>query len=70
MKMVIGGAFQGKTKAAGKLFGLNISDFADGETCPLEEIYECRALFHFHLYIRRLLETEKKDIPENFVEKL
>ncbi len=41
MKLVIGGAFQGKYYYARKTF--NIQDgWVDGNTCSWDEIFECR----------------------------
>jgi adenosylcobinamide kinase/adenosylcobinamide-phosphate guanylyltransferase len=59
MKFVIGGSFQGKLKYAATTFGLEPDEFIDGAFCGEEEVFTCRGIYHFHLYIRRLLEQEK-----------
>lgn len=54
MILIIGGAYQGKAAFAEALFpGLW---WTDGESCDLEDIYECEGIRHFHAYIRRMLE--------------
>lgn len=68
MKLVTGGAYQGKREAACRLFGLRMEQFVDGRDCELSEIYTCKALCNFQEYIRRCLETESLD--EQFTEKL
>ncbi len=56
MKMVIGGAFQGKLKWAKERYpGV---EWLDGRTCRPEEIFSCRGICSFHEYIRRLLVRE------------
>ena len=51
LKMVIGGAFQGKRKFAEQTYG-NIQ-WADGADCPEEALYTCGGIFHFEEYIKR-----------------
>lgn len=57
MKLVIGGAYQGKKEAAKALFGLSDAEIADGETCAFEEIFNCRAIAGFHRYLWRMTEA-------------
>lgn len=62
MKLIIGGSYQGKKEAAGRLFGLCASDFTDGRTCAYDEIFTCRAIADFHEFIRRFMqEPEQMD---------
>lgn len=67
MKLVIGGNYQGKKEAACRLFGLDMSDFADGKTCAFADIFSCRAISDFQEFIRRyMLEPEAaQDLTEN-----
>lgn len=51
LKIVTGGAFQGKKRYADTIFPGRI--WTDGSTCPLDEIRMCTAIEHFHLFIRR-----------------
>ena len=57
MILVTGGCFQGKTQYACGTFGVGSGDTADGAVCPLEELYRTKLLYHFHEYIRRLMEA-------------
>lgn len=77
MKLVIGGAWQGKTKEACRIFEIKEAELADGRTCKMEEIYHCKGIHHFHEYVKRLLrgewktpENAKTDFPENLGEAL
>ncbi len=67
MKMVIGGAFQGKHAYAERTFGIT-EGWVDGLNCPMEDIFSCSGIRHFHEYVRRLVQ-EKKDYQE-FVKEL
>lgn len=58
MKMVVGGAYQGKLDFARSLYGGE--DWADGGIYCAEALCECRGIYHFQEYIRRMLQ-EKKD---------
>lgn len=57
MMLVVGGCFQGKTDYACKTFGIDRCESSDGAVCPLEELYGTKLLYHFHEYIRRLMEA-------------
>lgn len=58
--IIIGGAFQGKTQYATKIYpGLKLTD---GFNCPLDEIENCVAVNEFHSFTRRwLLEGRTKE---------
>ena len=47
MILIIGGAYQGKAAFAESLFPK--IRWADGESCDLEDLYECRAFYDFML---------------------
>ena len=55
MKLIIGGAFQGKLDYAKKLYP--DTEWTDGSACALEEIATCSAMNCFHLFVRRWLEA-------------
>lgn len=55
MKMIIGGAFQGKLAYAKNKYP--DTAWTDGEQCQFEEIYTCVGINHFHHYIRRALKA-------------
>ncbi|MDO4260797.1 MAG: bifunctional adenosylcobinamide kinase/adenosylcobinamide-phosphate guanylyltransferase [Eubacteriales bacterium] len=57
MILVTGGCFQGKTDYARRTFGILKEQEADGAVCPMEVIYEAKLLFHFHEYVRRMMEA-------------
>ncbi len=67
MKMVIGGAFQGKHAYAEETFAIH-EGWADGLDCKLEDIFSCKGMKHFHEYVKMLV-REKKDYSE-FVKEL
>ncbi|KIR01580.1 hypothetical protein P261_00394 [Lachnospiraceae bacterium TWA4] len=73
MKLVIGGAFQGKTQVAKDLMNekMNKETIVDGATCEFNEIFTAPIVIHFHEYIKRLLQNELDvlDLPKNLKEK-
>ena len=65
MKLIIGGAFQGKSAAARERFpGI---DWCDGRTCGMEEIFTCGGILHLETYIRRRLKESPDMEAEAFV---
>lgn len=60
MKLVIGGAYQGKLAYAKKEFAKAGMSWTDGALCPFEDIYTCQAVWHFESFIRRMM-AEGKD---------
>ena len=69
MKMVIGGAYQGKLSWAKEHLwktDKNLMenkkaekcDWIDGETCDREAIYYCTGIYHFHRYVGNFLDPE------------
>ena len=64
MKLVIGGAYQGKLAYAKK--NCHMEDgWIDGRTCDFDEILSCRGIFCFHEYIKRLLCCAKETRSES-----
>lgn len=72
MKMIIGGAYQGKLCWVKTHIVENCREICengkkeriswiDGETCEAEEIYNCVGIYHFHRYIARFLNSVTKD---------
>lgn len=57
MKLVIGGAFQGKLTYAKETYSVQ-DGWIDGRTCRMEEILECRGINQFHEYVKRMM-TDK-----------
>lgn len=58
MKMIIGGAYQGKTEYALKKYNISENEIADGEN--INKVSEYRCIKNFHLFIKQML-TENKD---------
>jgi adenosylcobinamide kinase/adenosylcobinamide-phosphate guanylyltransferase len=71
MKMIIGGAFQGKTLYASTLTGIMKEQMADGATCELDMIFKTPLIYHFHEYVKRLIQMEQFsfDLPKQLMEK-
>lgn len=69
MILVTGGCFQGKTEYACETFGIGRDEAVDGSGCSLEQIYSAKLLYHFHEYIRRLMEAEQEFSLEELKEK-
>lgn len=57
MKMIVGGAFQGKRTYAEALYP-EIT-WVDGRSCSIEDLSEYEGIDCFHELIRRLLEEDK-----------
>ncbi|MCD8097046.1 MAG: bifunctional adenosylcobinamide kinase/adenosylcobinamide-phosphate guanylyltransferase [Lachnospiraceae bacterium] len=60
MILVTGGCFQGKKDYACEAFHIAREDTADGADCPLEAIFDVKLLYHFHEYIRRLMQAKEE----------
>lgn len=59
MKLITGGAFQGKKEYAKFRFELKDEDMTDGALASFEEIFQCRCMYHFHEWV-------KKGLKENW----
>ena len=64
-----GGCFQGKKKYVCEKFGFKVEDLTDGGACPMEALYSAKALYHFHEYIRRLMEAGREFSLPQLIEK-
>ena len=62
MKLIIGGAFQGKLAYASAAAEIAPEEFADGAVCGFEVLDTCRGMNHFHEYVRRCLQ-EGRELP-------
>lgn len=61
MKLVIGGAYQGKLSYAKEAYQAG-DGWIDGAACSLDgEIDTCRGIYHFHEYVKRLLQSGQLD---------
>lgn len=70
MKMIIGGAYQGKLAYA-KEQNPQVG-WLDGELCEKNDIFEAEGIFHFEKYIQRMIKKEDWSEKEavSFAEKL
>lgn len=60
MKLIIGGAYQGKLAYAKEKYDAS-DGWIDGRTCRLEEIACCKGINQFHEYVKRMLQQEDGD---------
>lgn len=51
MRLIIGGAYQGKLEFARKKYQVEV--VADGEICSLEDTFSCEILNRFEIFIKR-----------------
>lgn len=56
MKLIIGGAFQGKKEYAKQQFHIADADMTDGADASYEDIFRSRCLCHFHEWIKKGME--------------
>ena len=63
MILVIGGAYQGKKDWVQGRYHLEESDWADGDSCSKEDLFQARAVNRFHLFVRRSVE-EGRDLSD------
>lgn len=68
MKLVIGGAWQGKIDAACNYFKIEKTQLIDGRDCPMESIYDADGIHHFHEYVKRMLMQQIS--TEGFLDRL
>ena len=67
MKMVIGGAYQGKTDYAKQVYPNLV--WSDGASCDLKDIFSCSGIVHFEEFVRRWIRAEQilQENPELIV---
>ena len=63
MKLVIGGAYQGKLAYAKERYHIE-DGWIDGRTCGFCEIFSCRGIYCFHEYVKRLLFCTEDEISD------
>jgi adenosyl cobinamide kinase/adenosyl cobinamide phosphate guanylyltransferase len=71
MKLIIGGAFQGKLSYALDITGIDKSQAVDGAVCAEEDIYHAPLIYHFHEYVKRLVKEDKPfmDLAKDLMER-
>ncbi|MCD8076307.1 MAG: bifunctional adenosylcobinamide kinase/adenosylcobinamide-phosphate guanylyltransferase [Lachnospiraceae bacterium] len=57
MRLIIGGAYQGKLEYAKKTYGIE-EGWIDGRSCGWMEIAGCCGIHHFHEYVKRMILAE------------
>ena len=55
MKLIVGGAYQGKIVTACEMFGLDESEMVNGSTCDFEEVFTAKCIKSYHRIIARLM---------------
>ncbi|WP_303838467.1 bifunctional adenosylcobinamide kinase/adenosylcobinamide-phosphate guanylyltransferase [Ruminococcus flavefaciens] len=55
MKMVTGGAYQGKLDFVCSHFGMEQVDITNGSTCDFEEVFSAKCIKSYHRLIARLI---------------
>jgi len=68
MKIIIGGASQGKLEYAQKAYDLREADWCDGRLCTREELLQSPYIYHLESFIKR--ELKEKHSMEFFAEEL
>ena len=68
MKLIIGGAFQGKKEYVKEKFSLSEEQMTDGKDAEYDDIFHCTCLYHFHEWVKKGLEKEWDF--ENLAEKI
>ena len=53
MKLVIGGAFQGKKEYVKQYLNIKEEDMADGKNASYDAIFRCKCIYHFHEWIKK-----------------
>ncbi|MCD7833739.1 MAG: bifunctional adenosylcobinamide kinase/adenosylcobinamide-phosphate guanylyltransferase [Lachnospiraceae bacterium] len=56
MRLIIGGAYQGKLEYAKKTYGIE-EGWIDGRSCGWMEIADCCGIHHFHEYVKRMIQA-------------
>lgn len=67
MKLIIGGAYQGKLAYAKDRYKIT-EGWIDGSCCGEDELWSCRGICHFHEYVRRMLEEKYAKAGENGIQ--
>lgn len=68
MKMVIGGAYQGKKEYARRLYPE--VRWSDGESCGLDEIFSCQGMVYFEEFIKRWIQEKGAEYAQELSEQI
>lgn len=71
MRLVIGGAFQGKKEYTAKKYQLSKQWMTDGSVASYEEIFQTPCLYHFHEWVKARLKEGQNldDLEEKLLQK-
>lgn len=58
MKLIIGGAYQGKRRYAAKQYGIAPADMADGAALPPDEAFAKPCIYNFQFFVKSRLQSE------------
>lgn len=58
MKLIIGGAFQGKKAYVKEQYSLSKEQMIDGKDAEYEDIFHCACFYHFHEWVKKGLEND------------
>ena len=68
MKMVIGGAYQGKADYAKQVYPNLV--WSDGASCDLKDIFSCSGIVHFEEFVRRWIRENKAEHATDLAEQI
>lgn len=65
MKLIVGGAHQGKARYASSIGIAKEESMEDGAVCSLDALFTCSCMNHFHLWVKRALKEgrELRELP-------
>ena len=69
MKLIVGGAYQGKTDYGISVGLIREGQMAEGADCTLEALFSCQCMNHFHLWVKRALQAgwDLERLPERLL---
>lgn len=71
MKLIIGGAFQGKKEYVKTRFGLGEDQMKDGAKAGYDDIFQCLCIYHFHEWVKKALreDWDLEDLGKKLMER-
>ena len=64
MKLITGGAYQGKLDFAIKKYNINTTEIVNGETFDVADLSNIRCINNYHLLVKKFLENGENPILE------
>ena len=62
MRLITGGAYQGKLDFAIKNYNINTAEIANGESFNIADLSNIRCINNYHLLVKKLLENDENPI--------